>query len=84
MTEQQIALSMAYKNTFDSEHGQKVLKDLDRFGFFSKPDKACSLTSPNATYFNLGKLSIVRYIHDEIECNLTETQDNKAIHKEIQ
>jgi len=83
MTNDQIAKSMAYKNTFSSEHGKKVMDDLDSFGFFRKPDKCCVIDSVNETYFNLGKLSIVRYIHDEINKNLTEEKDNKAVHKEI-
>jgi hypothetical protein len=77
------ALSMAYKNTFNSEHGQRVLKDLDDYGFFRKPDRCFDPDSQRTTCFNLGKLSIVRYIHDEINKDLKEPKDNKAIHKEI-
>lgn len=74
---------MAFKNTFSGEHGEKVLKDLDNYGFFNTPDRCFDAESQRVTCFNLGKLSIVRYIHDQIKKNLTETKDKKAIHEEI-
>jgi len=76
-------LSMAYKNTFIGEHGERVLKDLDSFGFFKKPDKCFDPDNQRTTCFNLGKLAMVRYIHDQIKKNLTETTDNKVIHEDI-
>ena len=82
MTEQQIALSMAYKNTFDSEHGQKVLKDLERKCMYKRTGIYQS-NSQRQTDFNLGLHEVILYIHQEIERNLTETQDDKAVHKEI-
>ena len=82
MTKEQIALSMAYKNTFDSEHGKKVLEDLDRQCFGRNSGNPFEPTSERQTCFNLGKNAVVRYIRQEIERNLTETEDNKAIHKE--
>ena len=80
MTNEQIAKSMAYKNLFSSEHGKKVLEDLDR---------ACMLNSDTfnpdserVTCFNLGKNAVIRYIHKEINRKITE-EKTKAQHKEI-
>ena len=80
MTEEQIAKSMAYKNLFASEHGKKVLEDLNRICLY-KGDIFDA--SPRKTDFNLGKNAVIRYIHNEIERNITEKTDNKAEHKEI-
>jgi hypothetical protein len=82
MTNDQIARSMAYKNTFNSEHGTKVLEDLDKKCLLKGSGLFVS-DNERQTCFNLGMNAVIRYIHQEIERNLTETEDNKAIHKEI-
>ncbi len=83
MTNEQIAKSMAYKNTFTSEHGTKVLEDLERKCMWKKSGIYQS-DSDRQTCFNLGMHEVIIYIRQEIEKNLTEVEDNKAIHKEIQ
>ncbi len=82
MTNEQIAKSMAYKNTFNSEHGTKVLEDLERKCMW-KVAGAYKSDSDRQTCFNLGMHEVIIYIHQEIEKNLTEVEDNKAIHKEV-
>jgi len=82
MTDEQIAKSMAYKRLFAGEDGNKVLKDLERYGFYEKPDLCFDPLSDRVTCFNLGKAAIVRYIHQEIDRDLTKTKDNKAVHRE--
>ena len=64
-----------------TEHGLKVLKDLDRVCLL-KGD-IFEVKSSRITDFNLGKNAVIRYIHKEIERELTEKKDNKAEHKEI-
>jgi len=81
MTETQIALSMAYKNLFSSEHGKKVLEDLDRECLLK--GNIFDAGSSRITDFNLGKNAVIRHIHKEIERKITEKKDNKAQHKEI-
>jgi hypothetical protein len=83
MTERQTALSMAYKNWFNSEHGKKVLDDLDRKCKYARTGIYVS-DSSRQTDFNLGMHEVILYIHQEIERNLTEPEGGKAIHKEIQ
>lgn len=83
MTGEHIARSMAYKATFGSEHGRKVLEDLDRQYNWLNPDRCYESESERNTCYNLGKLVVLRYIHSQIDAILTETKDNKAIHKEI-
>lgn len=83
MTDEQIARSMAFKNTFNSEHGKKVLDDLERKGFGKNSGNPFDPASDRVTAFNLGMNAIVRYIRQEIERPLTETEDNKATHKEV-
>jgi len=81
MTNEQIARSMAFKNCFGTEHGQKVLEVLDGKCFYkSDPYHA---DSERQTSYNLGKHAVILYIHQEIDRNLTEPDDNKAKHKEI-
>lgn len=82
MTQEQIARSMAYKNTFQSEHGVKVLEDLDRKCLLKGSGLFVS-DNERQTCFNLGMNYVIRYIRQEIERNLTEAEDKKAIHKEI-
>jgi len=82
MTNEQIAKSMAYKNTFGSEHGQKVLQDLDVKCRYSRSG-AYQSASERQTCFNLGMHEVILYIHQEIDRNLTATEDNKAVHEEI-
>lgn len=82
MTNDQIAKSMAYKNTFGSEHGTKVLEDLDRKCMYKKTGIYKS-DSQRQTDFNLGMHEVILYIHQEIERNLTEPEDKKATHKEV-
>ena len=77
------ALSMAYKNLFGSEHGKTVLDDLDRYGFYNMPDRCFDAENERITSFNLGKLSMIRYIHGQIDKDLTEKQEKKAVHKEL-
>jgi len=81
MTETQIALSMAYKNTFNSEHGLKVLKDLDDICKLN--GNIFDADSSRITDFNLGKNAVIRHIRKEIEREITEKKDNKVKHKEI-
>ena len=81
MTEEQIARSMAFKNCFSSEHGQKILSILDDKCFYkSDPYHA---DSERQTSYNLGKHAVILYIHQEIDRNLTEPDTGKAIHREI-
>lgn len=82
MTNDQIAKSMTYKNTFASEHGKAVLEDLDKRCKY-RTDMFVAL-SGRVTDFNLGMNDVIRYIHAQIERNLTEPEDKKAVHKEIQ
>ena len=82
MTEEQTARSMAYKNVFSSEHGVKVLDDLDRKGMLKGSGLYVS-DNERQTCFNLGMNAVIRYIHQEIERNLTEPDGGKAIHKEL-
>ena len=82
MTEEQIAKSMAFKNTFNSEHGKKVLEDLDRKCMYKKSSSYVS-ASERQTCFNLGMHEVILYIHQEIDRNLTEPDGGKAKHKEI-
>lgn len=81
MTTEQIARSMAYKNTFASEHGENVLKDLDRKCMYRRTGLYQS-DSQRQTDFNLGMHEVILYIHQEIDRVLDEPKDNKAIHKE--
>ena len=82
MTEEQMARSMAFKNTFQSEHGVKVLDDLDRKCMFKRTGLYVS-DNERQTCFNLGMHEVILYIHQEIDRNLTEPDTGKAIHKEI-
>lgn len=82
MTNEQIAKSMAYKNTFNSEHGLKVLEDLDKKCLLKGSGLFVS-DNERQTCFNLGMNYVIRYIRQEIERNLTEPEDKKAIHKEM-
>jgi hypothetical protein len=82
MTNEQIARSMAYKNCFGSEHGTKVLEDLDRKCMLKGSGLYVS-DNDRQTCFNLGMNQVIRYIHQEIDRNLTEEDTGKAKHKEI-
>lgn len=82
MTDEQIARSMAFKNTFSSEHGTKVLEVLDTKCLL-KGNGLYVSDSDRQTCFNLGMNSVIRFIHQEIDRELTEQDDNKATHKEI-
>lgn len=82
MTTEQIAKSMAYKNTFNGEHGAKVLEDLDRKCLLKGSGLFVS-DNERQTCFNLGMNYVIRYIRQEIERNLTEPEEGKAVHKEI-
>jgi len=81
VTEEQMAISMAFKNTFDSEHGKKVLEYLDRRCKY-KSDLFVS-TSQRITDFNLGMNDVIRNIHAQIDRDLTTPDKGKATHKEI-
>lgn len=74
-------ISMAFKNTFSGEHGQKVLNDLERKCMY-KRNGIYQSESERQTCFNLGMHEVILYIHQEIERDLT-PKDNKAIHKEL-
>jgi len=76
------AMSMAFKNAFAGEHGKVVLDDLDRACYWKIPDMCYVPASDRDTCFNLGKLSVIRYIHKMIDKEIT-TEENKAVHKEI-
>jgi len=82
MTEEQIARSMAYKNVFSSEHGRKVLEDLDRKCMLKGSGLYVS-DNERQTCFNLGMNNVIRYIRQEIDRNLNEPDGGKAKHKEI-
>jgi len=82
MTNEQIAKSMAFKNTFGSEHGQKVLDVLNGKCMLKGSGLYVS-DNERQTCFNLGMNYVIRFIHQEIDRNLTATEDNKAIHEEI-
>ena len=82
MTKDQIAKSMAFKNTFASEHGTKVLEDLDRKCKYKRPGVYQS-ESERQTCFNLGMHEVILYIHQEIDRDVTKPEEIKAIHKEI-
>jgi len=82
MTDEQKALSMAYKNFFASEHGAKVLEDLNRKCRHKRTGIYVSDNS-RQTDFNLGMHEVILYIHQEIDRNLTEPDGGKATHKEI-
>ena len=82
MTDEQTARSIAYKNVFSSEHGIKVLDDLDRKCML-KGNGLYVSDNERQTCFNLGMNAVIRYIHQEIERNLTEPDSGKAIHKEL-
>jgi len=83
MTEEQIARSMAYKNTFNSEHGKKVLDDLVLHCFGRNESILFDIHNERQTCYNLGKNSVLRRIYMEIDRNLTEPDTGKAIHKEV-
>ncbi len=82
MTDEQIAKSMAFKNTFAGEHGKKVLEELDRKCMLIGSGLYVS-DNERQTCFNLGMNNVIRYIHQEIDRNLTEPDGGKAKHKEI-
>ena len=82
MTEEQIARSMAFKNAFSSEHGQKVLSVLDDKCMLKGSGLYVS-DNERQTCFNLGMNYVIRFIHQEIDRNLTEPDTGKAIHREI-
>jgi len=82
MTEEQIARSMAFKNTFSTEHGQKVLSVLDDKCMLKGSGLYVS-DNERQTCFNLGMNYVIRFIHQEIDRNLTEPDTGKAIHREI-
>jgi len=82
VTNEQIARSMAFKNTFTSEHGTKVLEVLDTKCMLKGSGLYVS-DNERQTCFNLGMNYVIRFIHQEIDRNLTEKDDNKATHKEI-
>jgi hypothetical protein len=81
MTNEQIQKSQDYKHTFSTEHGVKVLEDLDKQCLFTKD--IFDPMSDRVTSFNLGKNAVIRYIHQEINKKLTEEENPIAIHKEI-
>ena len=82
MTDEQIARSMAFKNAFSTEHGQMVLSILDDKCMLKGSGLYVS-DSDRQTCFNLGMNYVVRFIHQEIDRNLTEPDTGKAIHREI-
>ena len=82
MTKEQIARSMAFKNTFNSEHGTKVLEVLNSKCLLKGSGLFVS-DNERQTVFNLGMNYVIRYIHQEIDRNLTEPDGGKATHKEI-
>jgi len=82
MTDEQIARSMAYKNVFFGEHGKVVLEDLENKCLYARSGIYKS-DSDRQTCFNLGMHEVILYIKQEIERDLTRTEDKKAIHKEI-
>ena len=82
MTEEQIARSMAFKNCFGTEHGQKVLEVLDGKCLLKGGGLFVS-DNERQTCFNLGMNYVIRYIHQEIDRNITEVESGKAVHKEI-
>ena len=81
MTDEQIAKSMAFKNTFNSEHGKKVLEYLDKRCKYRSDLFVAN--SQRVTDFNLGMNDVIRNIHQQIDRNLTEPDGGKAKHKEI-
>jgi hypothetical protein len=78
MTDDQIAKSMAFKNTFAGEHGKKVLDDLDKKCRYQRSGIYQS-ESERQTCFNLGMHEVILYIHQEIERDLTKTEEKKKI-----
>ena len=82
MTEEQIARSMAFKNVANSEHGKKMLEDLNRKCMYKRTGIYVSDNS-RQTDFNLGMHEVIIYIHQEIDRNITEPDGGKATHKEI-
>ena len=82
MTEEQIAKSMAFKNVFNSEHGKKVLEVLNSKCLLKGSGLFVS-DNERQTCFNLGMNYVIRYIHQEIDRNITEPDGGKATHKEI-
>jgi len=82
MTDEQKTKSMAFKNVFSSEHGTKVLEVLDSKCLLKGSGLFVS-DNDRQTCFNLGMNYVIRYIHQEIDRNLTEPDSGKATHKEI-
>lgn len=78
-----LSMIMAYKNTFSGSNGQDVLEDLERQCDWKMPDRCFDPESDRRTCFNLGKLSIIRYIHGKMGKKLPEEKVDKAVHKEI-
>ena len=72
------ALKMSYMNTFESEHGRKVMEDLSKF-CLEKRDIFVE-DSARKTDYNLGANSVIRYIRSKLM--RTETKPEVVINKE--
>ena len=81
MTETELVT--AYQDIFAGRNGGIVLEDLDRAGMFNIPDRCFDRDSERTTCFNLGKLSMIRYIHGKINKSLIEPETKKVKHEEI-
>ena len=82
MTQEEIAVSMAFKNCFSGESGQKVLKVLDDKCLYR--GNLFNADSDRVTSFNCGKNAVIRYIHQEIDRDLSIEAQAKAIHETTQ
>ena len=82
MTEEQIAISMAFKNAFSGENREKALDALDKKCMY-KRHGIYNSENERQTCFNLGMHEVILFIHQEIDREITEKKESKAIHKEI-
>lgn len=68
MEDNQKQLVLDYKMTFDSEHGRRVLNDLQKWSGFN--DRIIPAGVPDVTAFDLGRRDMFLYIKDKIDADL--------------
>jgi len=81
MTEKEIQLCIDYQDVFSSKQGKAVLADLDKQGRYR--GDLFSVESERLTSFNLGGNSIVRYIHEKIDKDISKDSQEQAVHETI-
>lgn len=68
MDDEQKQLVLDYQITFDSEHGKRVLDDLQKWSGYN--DRIIPAGVPDMTAFDLGRRDMFLHIKDKIDAEL--------------